>query len=416
MERRLEKSISCESGPVEKPSPAASRQSRQKRRAEKLPASVETHVSRFSAPARRELRRLIRTSPRFADLAETFPGAAYALASRQGSAVMRAEAADLVVQGAPLKMVARKLQLPTWLKKLPPEAFERPIGALPRSESFSRRVASRLPQNVRHAPLWLETVAFASQAADEEFAIWLAEQPIYRDRGDPQRIFSVLAAYAWFSGKPHHKASAFIIVPWRAEIAFDTALCAAKSWLNRLRLVMQLEPGSLLDSWLEGGDAAGYSFVPLMDKELLLLEAQFMQNCADQYAERLAREKCRLFSVRRNGTRIATLEIGPHARETGILTITQLKARHNMPASLEVWQAAHAWMAQQGGLKRLPPMVTPSRPFNDKTWRELIAPYRSCKNGAPWLATRMTQASFARMDMDMCDLARRAGVTSWLFT
>jgi len=141
-----------------------------------------------------------------------------------------------------------------------------------------------------------------------------------------------------------------------------------------------------------------------------------MQNCADQYAERLSRERCRLFSIRKKGTHVATVEIGPHGRETGILAITQLKARHNMPASIEVWQAAHLWMSQQNGLKRLPPMVCPERPFDEKSWRRLMAPYRAEMDGAPWLARRLTQARFARMDMDMCDLARRAGVSSWLFT
>lgn len=141
-----------------------------------------------------------------------------------------------------------------------------------------------------------------------------------------------------------------------------------------------------------------------------------MQNCTDQYADRLAREKCRLFSVRRAGSRVATLEIGPHPRETGVLAIIQLKARHNMPAPIEVWQAAYAWLASQPGLKRLPPMVPPERPLNAEVWHELMAPYRQHKNGAPWLPQLPTLASFSCLDADMTDLARRAGVTSWLFT
>lgn len=396
-----------------KPGPAPARR---RTRAAKLPASVEAQVARFSPPARRELRRLIRLSTRFADLTDTFPAAAYALATRRGSKSEREEAIGLVLEGAPLKVVARKLELPNWLKKLPPEAFEQPLGELPRSETFSRRVASRLPHDKGQAPFWLESVAFASKAAHDEFAIWLAEQPIFADRGDPERVFAVLAAYAWFSRAPASEAKELIIVAWRPEIAFDTALCAAKSWLNRLRLMMQLQPGALLDSWLDGGVAEGYSFVPLTDRNSLLIEAQAMQNCADQYAERLARERCRLFSVRKGGTHVATLEIGPHTRETGVLTISQLKARHNMPASIDVWQAAYAWLSQQSGLKRLPPMISPERPFDEKIWRRLMAPYRSEKSGAPWLPERLTQATFARMDMDMCDLARRGGVTSWLFT
>lgn len=384
-------------------------------RAAKLPAPIEAKVARFSPPVRRELRRLIRTSSRFADLIDTFPAVAYALVTRRGEKENRQEALQLVIDGAPLKTVARKLDLPNWLKKLPPEAFEQPLGELPLSESFARRVASRLPNDARQASFWLESVAFASKAAHEPFAIWLAAQPIYSDRGDPQRVFGVLAAYAWFSRAHDCEAKRLIVVPWRPEIALDTALCAAKSWLNRLRLIMQLQPGTIVDPWLENGVAGGYEFVSLTDRDALLAEAYSMQNCADQYAERLARERCRLFSVRRGKTHVATLEIGPHARETGVVTITQLKARHNMPVSIEVWQAAYSWLSQQAGLKRSPPMFSPERPFDLKVWRRIMAPYREEKHGAPWLVQRLSQSSFARMDMDMCDLARRARVTSWLF-
>lgn len=376
----------------------------------------ERLVSRFDPPARRELRRLIRSSPRFAELADVFPGAAYALATRHGDKQQRRQAARMVRDGAKLKTVAQALGLPLWLRRLPPAAFNGPLDLFPDSEAFARRIATRLPADRMDAAFWLATVTFAHKACHEDFALWLAEQSICSDDAHPDRLFSVLAAYAWFSGALLTTAHDLIVVPWRPEIAFDTALCAAKSWLNRLRLVMQLEPGTISDTWLRPGDALGFSFIPLVEQSDILEEAQAMQNCADQYADRLAREKCRLFSVRRSGSRVATLEIGPHPRETGVLAITQLKARHNMPASVEIWQAAHAWLAIQSGLKRLPPMVPPDRPLNGAVWDELIAPYRQRKNGAAWLPIIPTHVAFSRLDSDMTDLARRAGVTSWLFT
>ncbi len=386
------------------------------RGAVKLPADVEAQVARFSVPARRELRRLIRASSRFADLAVVFPGAAYAIATRQGSPELRDQAVNLVIEGAPLKSVARKLELPTWLRRLPPEAFERQLDKLPSGEAFTRRVASRLPEDYRQAPFWLDVVSFGAKAGSDDFALWLAEQQIFADRGQPDRLFAVLAAYSWFSCNRETEASELIVVPWRPEIAFDTALCAAKSWLNRIRLVLQLEEGAINDSWLNEGECGDYRFVSLTERDALLKEACAMQNCADQYADKLSRERCRLFSVRKKGNHVATLEVGPHPRETGVLTITQLKARHNMPASIEVWQAAYGWMAQQSGLKRLPPMVAPDRPFNQKTWTALLEPYRAAKDGAPWLPRRLSQTSFARLDADVGELARRAGVSSWLFT
>jgi len=376
----------------------------------------ESYAGRFAYPARREVRRLMRSSPRLADLSVVFPGAMYALATRRGPQEQRDAALALIEEGAALKVVARTLELPLWLRRLPPEAFQKPIPVVPAGENFTRRIATRLPAVPGHSALWLDSVAFGASACGEDFALWLADQPIYSEAGRPEDMFGVLAAYAWYSRAVNTRAHALIVVPWRPEIAFDTALCAAKSWLNRMRLTLQLGPGVLTDPWLSGGQVRGYTFVPLLDRTEILTEARAMQNCADQYAERLADDRCRLFSIRRDREHVATLEIGPHAREAGMLAITQLKGRHNMAAPLDVWQAAYAWLAAQSGLRRLPPRIPPERKLEEEAWRQLIDPYRKVTGGARWLPEIATQAVFDALNAEMADLARRGGVSSWLFT
>jgi len=377
---------------------------------------LERFAARFAYPARREVRRLMRSSTRLADLATVFPGAIHALATKRGPADARNRATELVEDGAALKSVARILDLPLWLRRLPPEAFQTQIEELPNSELFSRRIANRLPASPAYSAFWLNSVAFATRACHEDFALWLADQSIFNEAGEPEQLFGVLAAYAWYSRATHTQANSLIVVPWRSEIAFDTAICAAKSWLNRIRLVLQLAPGVIDDAWLKGGKVRGYDFIPLVDRTDILAEARTMQNCADQYAERLADDKCRLFSIRRDSEHVATLEIGPHSREAGMLAITQLKGRHNMAAPLNIWQAAYAWLAGQNGLRRLPPRIPPERRLDTATWRQLMLPYRRRTNSAPWLPSTATHAVFDTFNMEMSDLARRGGVSSWLFT
>ncbi|MBK9079452.1 MAG: hypothetical protein WBP38_03305 [Hyphomicrobium sp.] len=387
-------------------------------RAERLAVSteVECAVRRFPQSIRREVRRLVKSSSRIADLATVFPGILFALASRRGNVPARLHATSLIESGAQLKVVARALELPMWLRRLPPEAFVSLPDSLPKSEAFGRRIASRLPVYNRESAFWLTAVLFAERACHEDFAIWLAGQPVFAVDGDAEKLIAVVAAYAWFSSHPETAAHKLIVVPWRQEIAFDTALCAAKSWFNRVRLVLQLPPGIITDPWLKPGASAGYSFDPLMDHPAILAEAQAMQNCADQYGERIVRDKCRLFSVKRNGSRVATLEVGPHQREIGVLAINQLKARHNMAASTEVWQAAYTWMASQQNLKRLPALTNNDRIFDQGAWRTLLQPYREARSDAPWLDRDATHLMFAGFDADLADLARRGGVSSWLFT
>lgn len=377
---------------------------------------VEALVNRFDVSRRAGVRRLVASSPRILDLAITFPGALYVLAGRQTLQGRRRKALDLVLAGAALRDVASTLELPLWLRRLPPEAFTGPLASVPKSDVFARRIANHMPTGAENSAFWLASVLFGARACDDYFALWLAQQAIFIEAGDPEHLFGLLAAYAWFSNADLARARSLIVVPWRPEMALDTAVCAAKSWLNRMRLVLQLGRGVLSDPWLTPGEARGLSFVPLLDHGAILAEAHAMQNCSDQYADRLARDKCRLFSIRRRGVRVATLEIGPHPREPGVLAIAQLKARHNLPASAEAWQAAHTWMGAQADLKRPSNGMQTDRPFDAAAWTALMAAYRARKDGAPWIPERASKESFSIIDSGIGELARRAGITSWLFT
>lgn len=377
---------------------------------------IEALVNRFDLSRRARIRRLVRSSPRLVDLASVFPGALHALAGRGVTPKRRDRALRLVSEGAALRDVAAALDLPLWLRRLPPEAFTGSCVAVPRSDMFARRITNHLPTAAEDNAFWLQAVIFGVNACDDYFALWLAQQAVFMEPGEPAHLFGLLAAYAWFSNAAPSPARDLILVPWRPVMALDTAVCAAKSWLNRLRLVVQLKKGVLTDSWLEPGEARGCRFVPLLDEQAILAEARAMQNCADQYADRLARDKCRLFSVSRQGVRVATLEIGPHPREAGVLAISQLKARHNLPAGVEIWQAAHTWIGQQTELKRSCPGVVPERPLDGGTWSALLAPYRKATNGASWMPDLATKDTFLQVENGIAELARRAGITSWLFT
>ena len=230
--------------------PPARRPASQAPEPSELPGEWESYVGRFAYPARREVRRLMRSSPRLVDLAVVFPGAIYALAARRSAPDARREAIALIEKGAPLKSVARLLEpaavaAPPAARSLPESDRGRSAGERELSRAASPTGCRARPRTAR---FWLQSVAFGAKACHEDFALWLADQSIFSEPGNPEQLFGVLAAYAWHSRATQTRAHNLIVVPWRPEIAFDTALCAAKSWLNRMRLVLQLGPGVITDS------------------------------------------------------------------------------------------------------------------------------------------------------------------------
>lgn len=377
--------------------------------------TTEAMLRRFAADVRPQARQLVRASPRAGDLATAFPGALHVMADPATEQVRRERSFLLADGGAPLKDVADALGLALWMRRLPPEAFHGGLPALDVTESFARRIANRLPTSRRSSRFWLESIAFAHRAGDEDFAIWLADKIEPLGEGKPEALFRVLAAYAWFSRSGAVAGRDLIAVRWRPEMALETAICAAKSWLNRLRLVCQLPPGAVDDAWLAAGEVDGVTITPLLDAPSLLDESRAMNNCADQYADKIARDRCRLFSLRRNGAPIATVEIAGHPREPVMLTLTQLKTRNNLPAPPEVWRLAYRWLSEQPSIGRAPVLLPPPRPLSRRIWQELFEPYRAARSGAAWVPPAPTTAAIASLEADIGELARAANVTSWLF-
>lgn len=381
-----------------------------------LPQSVQRQLSRFDVSCRANVRALVRGSTSVADMAEVFPALLYALATGHGSSKAREHALSLINQGAQLKGIAHALDVPMWLRRLPPEAFTGDIGALPQGDAFTRRIATRLPVRIADAAPWLQAVRFGAHAADEDFALWIARQRAACQAPPADRRLTVLAAYAWFSRAGDDEASRLVWSRWRPEMGLETAVCAAKSWFNRILLAAYLPPACTIDPWLDPGEAGDFRFVPLIDAHSLLEESRFMNNCADQYGVAIVSNRCRLFSMRSGERRIATIEIQPHPREKTALSITQLKSLCNMPASLEAWQAAYRWLGSQSRLIEAGTARVHAEPVvAHEVWTRLFHGYRATHHGACWLPATPSCDDIATLETGLASLARDCCVRSWLF-
>jgi hypothetical protein len=102
------------------------------------------------------------------------------------------------------------------------------------------------------------------------------------------------------------------------------------------------------------GHAMGYDFVALRTAEEFIREAGVMDNCLDQFADRLEQGSSRVFSIRKNGRSLADLEIGAHDEEPSMPAVRQLRGPRNRRARPQLWQAAYAWLGAQDVRAHLP--------------------------------------------------------------
>ena len=267
-------------------------------------------------------------------------------------------------------------ELPTWTRRLPPEAFGATSPQLPGGAIFSIRIANVLPRSHSVAAAWLAAVAEAARWGEDADALWAA-----RESGDPEGLTPeearLVALHAWYARRPASRAGSFAGGRWSTGVRRTAALDRARAWLERIEAFLALGDEAV-DPWLEGGAADGFDFVALTDLEAIEQEAQAMKNCVRTYVCYVARNYERLFSIRRDGKRVATLSVR-FPDEAPFPQLEELKGPENAPAPPEVWFAARRWISVQSPPR---PTVKPwNVPLDDRErWSALWSPW--------WLARR----------------------------
>jgi hypothetical protein len=333
------------------------------------------------------VRALAMRHSRIADLAVSFPALLFALAvPRPGLDPARALAR--VIAGHALAEAAAAADVPLWLRKLPPEALTRPIPRLPDGELFRRQIANHLPRSPKLAPIWLQVVADVAEIAHEQAAVWIARE---LGRDEPRRVnharLRLISLWAWFSRQPATFAHELIERPWSPEMRIGPALAAAEHWRTIVALHVSLGRRPITEMWLRTAEMAGYDFVPLASIAAISEEAKAMRNCLNTYGYNLAHNRSRLWSVRRNGERVATLRIACRYRDP-LLNIVELKSAGNADVPRELWWAARQWLhmhdLSQINMGKQPYWGT--APLDRATWLSLWRPYWLAKRRIPeWL-------------------------------
>ncbi len=345
---------------------------------------LERQLRRYRLPFQGAVRALARRHASLADLAASFPALLFALAvPRYG--LNPAPAIARAINGVPLAAVATAADVPLWLRKLPPEAFAHPIRKLPDGALFRRQIVNHLPRSPKLAPTWLQAVADVADLAHEPAAVWIAREIVREPKGMKPARLRLLCLWAWFSGQPGTPGHALIDSPWTSGMRIGSALEAADAWHTIIELHLNLGPEPIADMWLRADHVDGYDFLPLNSIAAIAEEAAAMRNCVRTYGDVLAHNHSRLWSMRRQGQRVATLCV---ATDGGpLLNIVELKGPGNAQAPRDLWWAARRWLHMHD----LPQIETGHRdwntaPLDRATWTSLWRPYWLAKRRIPpWL-------------------------------
>ena len=353
---------------------------------------LESRLRRYHPRFQGAVRALAAGHPRAADLALSFPALLFAIAvPRPG--FDPAQTLSHVDTGRSLVEGAKAADLPMWLRKLPPETFAGPIPKLPDGALFRRQIANHLPTR-KLAPLWLQAVTQVADIANEPAAVWIARELIREPKRIKLERLRLIALWCWFSGQKGTFSHGLIERPWQPDMHIGPAIEAATVWRELFELHLSLGPLTITDMWLAPGRVDGYDFLPLDSAAFLAEEATAMRNCVRTYGDNLTHDFSRLWSVLRDGKRVATMKIACWHGDP-LLNIAELKGPGNVRVPREVWWAARRWLHMHD----LPRIETRKLKWGTvaldrNIWLALWRPYWLAKRHIPeWLPLQPSRAA-----------------------
>ena len=309
---------------------------------------IERRIGRYWSRFRARLRTFAQSSERCADLLASFPAACIEIICRPPDSRARQVALDLVNRGASLSLVAAALDMPVWMRKLSPECFSHPmpenLSANIHAPDFGPKILNHLPPSSKRPDRWLRFVLAGSRLGDCDFALWLAAQRVFNTSRVPPIPLLPLALYYAFSQHNEEPVSRLMQRPWEPGMGLQRATMLAGGWLMRV-LQDQCFGPACANPWTRLARVNGLDIVPLTSSAEIVEEGAAMQNCLATYVRYVVFGECRLFSIRSNGQRLATMEVRP-CPSTGTLRISQIKGFHNGPTPEEAAMTAGIWLAQ----------------------------------------------------------------------
>lgn len=343
---------------------------------------VLSQLRRFPRPVRMPLEALAAEHGTYEDLIFSAPAAAAAIVARRGPSANRSEALARLRAGAPTRAIFAALELPIWLRRVPPEACgttpPQPFGPVSTDgafdvgadAAFGRRALGAAPTGLDAWAAWFHTLLLARAAVGDAFGLWCATQGFRRSPGLGAAPLWPLCAFAWTSNRHDGSIGDNSCRAWAPDMSAGQAVREAQRWGFDLMLALQRDPNDTppFPPWNGPAFINGYVIEPLDAVADFEAEADRMRNCLVNCLPRAAFGLNRFYRMTRFGRSMATIELTERPGRDGLPTLVQFRGKSNRSPTRPQQRAVEAWLSADG------PDFTARRPPSDRL-RRALEPY-----------------------------------------
>ena len=287
---------------------------------------------RFAFAHRESIYRAGALSRRALQLTETFPVLALAiyaehwqvreygerhaepLSSHERFSIWDAEAAELrlrkneaiklVVAGARLRDVAGAMGIPMALRDIKPGVAHLATGVFCRHPE----ILNFMPDTTWQQRIWLLVVHWAYQRGDDDFSAWAARHIPGIQGRTHQEVGNFLADIAdWVRSQEGRE---FITRPFVPSMSLRTATTLSAEWHEAVANRLDGRDRAFPAPWYPATKIGNTDIVPIENAASLYREGQAMHHCVGTYSDRVLAGHFCIYSIKRDGARVATLALG----------------------------------------------------------------------------------------------------------
>ena len=292
-------------------------------------------------------------SERFLQLTSVFPALALAISdpARTGD---RLETLHLVYSGAPLETVAELAGIPMALRKVKPGAAHLVLEVV---EFFAQQpdlVHAYMPLPLPRMRPWLGAVGFAARISPE-FGQFTARNFCKLGGTLDENVHWLEDVADWVRActNTDRESSALVTRRFSPDMSIDTVRSLSSEWHEAAVNYRNGGYYEFPEPWARAGKVGDYDIVPITNSRELYHEGHAMHHCVGTYGKRVCDGRCYIFSLRKEGVRIATMQL---VRSEGRVSMGQIRGPCNAPVSDKIKRAAKKWLKSQHTF-RLPPVI-----------------------------------------------------------
>jgi hypothetical protein len=309
---------------------------------------------RFTFGHREDVYRASALSRRALQLTETFPVLALQIYShpwrlRGGSAERRRAAAQLVDRGTRLRDVAAAMDVPIALRHIKPGVAHLATDVF----CLYPEILSYMPDTTSRQRIWLFVVDWAYQNCQKigaDFDLWAARHVAEISGRSHREVGAFLANISdWVTaGGAGAAGSEFVTRAFTPSMSLKTVSALSAEWHEAVANNLDGPNAAFPPPWFPAAKIGNTEIVPIEDAATLYREGSAMHHCVGTYRDRVQSGEFYVYSMRRDGERVATLALGRYDRGgNGNVYLEQIRGACNIEPPKEIIATVRRWLRAQ---------------------------------------------------------------------